>query len=60
MREAMHFEFRGEAFNVFNHTQWSAINNQACCGDACSGSSFLTATAAHNPRILRLATKFVF
>ncbi len=60
VREAMHFEFRGEAFNVFNHTQWSAINNQASYGGANDASSFLTATAAHNPRILQLAGKFVF
>jgi hypothetical protein len=61
VKDAIHFEFRAEAFNVFNHTQWSAINNSACYGDAaCSTSTFLTATAAHNPRILQLAGKFVF
>lgn len=60
VRETMHFEVRGEAFNVFNHTQWSAINNQASYGGANDSSSFLTATAAHNPRILQLAAKFVF
>jgi hypothetical protein len=61
VREEMHFEFRAEAFNVFNHTQWSAIDNSACYGAAnCSASTFLTATSAHNPRILQLAAKFVF
>ena len=60
VHEAMHFEFRGEAFNVFNHTQWSAINNQASYGGANDPTSFLTATSAHNPRILQLAGKFVF
>jgi Carboxypeptidase regulatory-like domain/TonB-dependent Receptor Plug Domain len=61
IREAMHFEFRAEAFNVFNHTQWSGIDNSACYGAAnCSGSTFLTATSAHNARILQLAGKFVF
>ena len=61
IREDLHFEFRAEAFNVFNHTQWSAVNNSACYGAAqCSSSNFLTATSAHNPRILQLAGKFVF
>ncbi len=60
VRESMHFELRGEAFNVFNHTQWSAINNQASYGGANDPSSFLTATAAHNPRILQIAAKFIF
>ena len=61
VRETMHFEFRAEAFNVFNHTQWSGIDNAACYGAAnCSASTFMTATSAHNARILQLAAKFVF
>jgi hypothetical protein len=62
VHEAMHFEFRTEAFNIFNHTQWSAINSTADCygASACSSDGFLTATAAHNPRILQFALKFVF
>ena len=61
IREDMHFDFRAEGFNVFNHTQWSAIDNSACYGAAaCSTSTFLTPTAAHNARILQLAGKFVF
>ncbi len=61
VRESMHFELRGEAFNAFNHTQWSAINNQASSYVGASNpSSFLTATAAHNARILQIAAKFVF
>jgi Carboxypeptidase regulatory-like domain/TonB-dependent Receptor Plug Domain len=59
IRETMGFEFRVEAFNIFNHTQWSQVDNSSCYGD-CSSSTFLTATAAHNPRILQLAAKFVF
>jgi hypothetical protein len=62
VHEAMRFEFRTEAFNIFNHTQWSAINSTADCygASACSSDGFLTATAAHNPRILQFALKFVF
>jgi hypothetical protein len=62
VHEDMHFEFRAEAFNVFNHTQWNAINQNSCYSSQqdCSASPFLTATGAHNPRILQLAGKFVF
>ncbi len=61
VHEDMHFEFRAEAFNVFNHTQWNAINTNSCYGsEACATSQFLTATGAHNARILQFAGKFVF
>ena len=60
-REGRHFELRGEGFNTFNHTQWSGINTTACYGaDACAADGFLTATSAHDARILQLAAKFVF
>src|ERR1700761_8258994 len=45
VREGMHFEFRTEAFNVFNHTQWGTIDATACASDG-----FLTAAAANNAR----------
>ncbi len=63
------FEFRAEGFNVFNHTQWTGVNNGASCyggsnnsaGDpSCLGSSFLHPNGAHNPRILQLGAKFIF
>jgi len=61
VHEDMHFEFRAEAFNIFNHTQFSGVDTSSCYGAAnCSASTFLTATSAHNPRILQLAAKFVF
>jgi Carboxypeptidase regulatory-like domain/TonB-dependent Receptor Plug Domain len=62
VHEQTHFEFRAEAFNIFNHTQWSQINQVADCygASACASDGFLTATAAHNARILQLAAKFVF
>jgi hypothetical protein len=61
VKEDMHFEFRVEAFNVFNHTQWSGVDTSACYGAAnCATSTFLTATSTHNPRILQLGGKFVF
>jgi Carboxypeptidase regulatory-like domain/TonB-dependent Receptor Plug Domain len=68
--EARALEFRAEAFNVFNHTQWSGVNAGASCyggannsaGDeSCiSSSTFLHPSGAHNPRILQLSLKFLF
>ncbi len=72
--EARAFEFRAEAFNVFNHTQWSGINSSISCyggsnfsaGDAScianpnNSDSFLHPSGAHNPRILQLGAKFIF
>jgi len=62
VHEDMHFEFRAEGFNVFNHTQWSGVNSNSCYSSQqdCSTSPFLTVTSAHNARILQLAGKFVF
>ncbi len=69
--EVDHFEFRAEAFNIFNHTQFSSVNGSISCYDpassynagtaACLGqTNFLEPTAAHNPRILQLGLKFIF
>jgi len=71
IKESMGFEFRAEAFNIFNHTQWGFINGDG--GSAASNSSnlnsgtgtvgsdtFLQVLTAHNPRILQLGAKFIF
>lgn len=65
IREQMGFEFRAEAFNVFNHTQWGNIAGD---GGSAGGEgnntidtdSFLRASSAHNARILQLGLKFSF
>ncbi len=65
------FEFRVEAFNVFNHTQFGYINgdggsaayNSSNLNSSTSdltGSNFLQVLTAHNPRILQLGLKFLF
>jgi hypothetical protein len=70
--EARALEFRAEAYNVFNHTQWNGVNGGTSCfglasadfsaGDpSCyANNGFLRAAGAHNPRILQLGMKFIF
>ncbi|HEY1679877.1 MAG TPA: carboxypeptidase regulatory-like domain-containing protein [Candidatus Sulfotelmatobacter sp.] len=52
--EAMHFEIRGEFFNIFNHAQF---NNPS--GDI-SSSNFGNVTSARDPRIGQVSAKFVW
>jgi len=68
--ERDNIEFRAEAFNVFNHTQWTGVNSGTSCfagsnfsaGDASclANNNFLRPGGAHNPRILQLGMKFIF
>jgi hypothetical protein len=70
IKERYSIEFRAEAYNIFNHTQFSGVNNTTSCfagtaysaGDASclANSNFLRPNAAHNPRILQLGMKFIF
>jgi Carboxypeptidase regulatory-like domain len=73
--ESKHFEFRFEAFNVFNHTEWGAIYGDAGSGanNSSSGNNGYAGPytgpgttnqfqilQAHNARILQLGAKFIF
>ena len=65
IREQMGFEFRAEAFNVFNHTEWGNIagDSGSAGGDGnntLGSDSFLRASSAHNARIMQLGLKFSF
>jgi hypothetical protein len=70
LKENVYFEFRAEAFNLFNHTQWSGVNSEATCyggaqnlaGDASclAGNIFLHPSGAHMGRVLQLGGKFYF
>lgn len=54
IREATSVEFRWETFNTFNHTQFNHIRRSF------GASDFLSATDAHDPRIMQFALKFIF
>jgi hypothetical protein len=53
--ESLNLELRLEAFNVFNHTNFSVGNSQDI-----NSTSFGKITAAFDPRILQLSFKFNF
>ncbi len=64
--EGPKLQFRGEFFNVFNHTQFSGINTtfvpaQDVAGSPVSPSSpFGSVTGARAPREIQLALKLIF
>jgi len=68
IKESTAIEFRAEAFNVFNHTEWNPIAGQAGAGANINGSStntlgttgFLYAGGVHEARIMQFALKFIF
>jgi len=71
VRERYVLEMRLDAFNAFNHTQWSGVNSLAVVfpgigvvngysGPASSTTAFGTASGARDPRILQLVARFVF
>jgi hypothetical protein len=68
IRESVAFEFRAEAFNVFNHTEWGALAGGGGSGanavnsatNVFGSSGFLFINTAHNPRILQLGAKLLF
>lgn len=61
-KEKRAFELRWEAYNVFNHTQFSAMNTTATFNAAGTqvNTAFGQATAARAPRIMQVAVRFRF
>ena len=53
--EATSLEFRGEMFNVFNHTNFNALGTAFT-----TASTFGKVTSAHDPRTVQLGLKFDF
>ena len=68
VNERMHFEFRAEFFNTFNHAQFVTSSGTGTCvtggpGRSCAGvpgSGFGIISTARDPRIGQLALKFLF
>ncbi len=54
IKESVAFEFRWDMFNIFNHTQFSAIDNSL------GSATFLEATSAHAARIMQFGAKLIF
>lgn len=55
VNEKTHFEFRGELFNIFNHTQFYNPD-----GNSTDGSQFGQVTQVKDPRLVQFALKFYF
>jgi hypothetical protein len=54
-------QFRAEAFNLFNHTNFSSVSTSMPTSGHSSSSSFYNKiTGTRDPRIVQLAMKFVF
>lgn len=56
--EAKSLQFRVEAFNIFNHTQF--FGSTAVNGDVGDPALFGHVVNAAAPRLLQLAAKFIF
>ncbi len=55
VNERTHFEFRGEIYNIFNHTQFYNPD-----GNSSDGSQFGQVTQVKDPRLVQFALKFYF
>lgn len=71
VREQYALQLRIDAFNAFNHTQWSTVNSLAVIfpgigivnglsEPSSDTTAFGTASAARDPRILQLVARFTF
>jgi hypothetical protein len=62
--ERVAFQFRGELFNTFNHTNFSSDNTGSRAKSPVqanpASTSFGQIQAANDPRIIQLAAKVVF
>jgi hypothetical protein len=57
IKESKAIEFRWETFNIFNHTQFSAVRGGF---DGPNSATFLRAYKTHDPRIMQFGLKVLF
>jgi hypothetical protein len=55
--EKVEAQFRAEAFNVFNHTEWFGVNSSYGVPGA---TNFFYPNFAHMPRVLQFALRITF
>jgi hypothetical protein len=61
IKESTGFEFRAEAFNIFNHTQWTGSSSGGVNIDNdLASSTFVRPTDSRRARTLQLGLKFLF
>jgi hypothetical protein len=60
IKESMSFQFRAEAFNIFNHSEWTGPSGDMSATDGQPSSGFLEIPGAHLARVLQLGLKFIF
>jgi hypothetical protein len=62
IKDRAKFQFRAEAYNTFNHTQFNTVNNTAQFTPAGveANSNLGKITSARNPRIMQFALRFLF
>ena len=58
--ENVDVQFRGEVFNIFNHTQFSSLNSSVVNTGAPGSDFFMRANGAHKARVAQFALKIVF
>jgi len=61
--EHARFQLRFEAYNAFNHTQFSSVNTSATFNTATgqqTNAAFGTVTAARGPRVGQISLRFIF
>ena len=63
LRESLRLQFRGEAYNLFNHTQFSTVNTPAQFNQATgqqTNGAFGSYTASRLSRTVQLVARMTF
>ena len=62
VKERLRFQFRAEAYNTFNHPQWSSVNTTITfnANGVNTNAQAGQVTAARDPRIMQMALRLMF